>query len=91
MEKLGSPARRAMEALAKYRREEIVALHGIGPSALLVIEEEKAKAGAKFKAGESVRARDEPAAPRRPPLATAGSAGSAGIDEYIRGISRRSR
>jgi len=106
MERLASPARRALaalklksiEALAKYRKEEIAALHGIGPSALRVIEAEMTKAGTKFKVAAPARppaaapAQQSVAAPARPPAAApASTVEFSTIDEYIRGFSGETR
>jgi uncharacterized protein YdhG (YjbR/CyaY superfamily) len=94
LEKLASPAKRALEALklksiealAKYRKDELAALHGIGPSALRTIEAEMAKSGIKFKATTSLRATSRTAS-----RAPAAPAGYATIDEYLRGFSGEAR
>ena len=54
---LAAPARRALEAkhittvqqLAKYTAEEILALHGIGPSAIPLLQQALRQAGLHFK------------------------------------------
>lgn len=61
MNGLSAPARRALEnagiktlkQLAKYSVKEILALHGIGPSAIPRLEAELKKAGLKFSGGKS--------------------------------------
>lgn len=61
MNVLAAPARRALESagiktlkqLANYSAKEILALHGIGPSAIPKLEAELKKAGLKFTSGKS--------------------------------------